>query len=84
VRVTKLETLLTEALTLPAVERARLALALLRSLDHAAGDSAEQISTAWTTELAQRLQDIREGKVALIDLDDVDAYVAEQLAAVRR
>jgi hypothetical protein len=35
-------------------------------------------------ELRSRLQDVREGKVELIDLDDVDAYVARQIAAVRQ
>ena len=79
-----MEKLLTEALALPEDERARLAHELLLSLDHAGTESAEQITGAWTSELTQRLQDIRGGKVELIDLDDVDAYVAQQIAAVRR
>jgi hypothetical protein len=34
--------------------------------------------------LLSRLQDVREGKVELIDLDDVDAHVAREIAAVRQ
>lgn len=82
--MTNAEKLLNEALTLPAGERMRLAYALLRSLTQEHSDDTGQVTAAWTAELGHRLQDIREGKVELIDLDEVDAYVGRQIAALRR
>jgi putative addiction module component (TIGR02574 family) len=82
--MTKLEKLMAEALALPADERTRLTHELLLSLDRESTESAEQSTAAWTAELRTRLQDVREGKVELIDLDDVDEYVAREIAAVRR
>jgi putative addiction module component (TIGR02574 family) len=82
--MTSMEKLLTEALALPEDERARLAHELLLSLDRESLESAEQSTAAWTAELKSRLQDVREGKVELIDLDEVDEYVAREIAAVRR
>jgi putative addiction module component (TIGR02574 family) len=82
--MTSMEKLLTEALALPEDERARLAHELLLSLDRESTESTEQSTAAWTAELRNRLQDVREGKVELIDLDEVDEYVAREIAAVRR
>jgi putative addiction module component (TIGR02574 family) len=79
-----LENLLAEALDLPEQERAHLAHELLRSLDQEGAESAEQVMSAWTDELARRLQDVRDGDVALVELDDVERHVAQRLAAVRR
>lgn len=79
-----LENLLAEALDLPEQERAQLAHELLRSLDQEGTESAEQVLSAWTDELSRRLQDVREGEVPLVELDDVERYVAHRLAAVRR
>lgn len=71
---------LAAALDLPEGDRARVAHELLRSLDPENDDAR----AAWTAELARRLQDVREGRAALDDLDQVDAYVEERLAAVRK
>ena len=79
-----LEDLLAKALALPEQERAHLAHELLRSLDEEGTESAEQALSAWTGELTRRLQDVRDGKVALVELDDVERYVTQRLAAVRR
>jgi putative addiction module component (TIGR02574 family) len=82
--MTTLEKLLPEALALPADERARLAHELLLSLDAREPGNAAQLTAARTAELKSRLQDVREGKVKLIDLDEVDEYVAQEIEAVRR
>lgn len=68
------------ALALPADERARLAHELLLSLD--AGDSEQDGQAIWTSELARRLREVREGTVELVDFDEVDAYVASKVAEV--
>ena len=78
------ENLLAEALDLPEHERAHLAHELLLSLDEEGTESAEQVLSAWTGELTRRLQDVREGKVPLVELDEVELHVAQRLAAVRR
>ncbi len=55
-----------EALNLPPGERARLAEALIASLDEDA-----EIERAWADEVARRLAEIRAGKVELIPAEDV-------------
>jgi hypothetical protein len=67
--MTSMERLLAEALVPPENERARLAHELLLSLDEERTENTEQLIAAWTAELANRLQDVREGKVELIDVD---------------
>lgn len=79
-----LESLLAEALELPEQERAQLAYELLRSLEQEGTASAEQVMSAWTDELARRLQDVRHHEVPLVELYDVERYVAQRLVAVRR
>jgi putative addiction module component (TIGR02574 family) len=54
-------------LTLPPLYRAMLAEHLLKSLD----EINPQVETAWETEIANRIQAIQEGEVALIPADEV-------------
>ena len=74
--------LLADALALPVEERIRLARALLMSLDE--DSTTDDVSPTWTAELSHRLEEVRAGTAELVDLDDVDAYVAEKLAAASR
>jgi len=57
-----------DALNLPRDERARLAEALITSLDEDA-----EVEHAWAEEVARRLADIRAGTVPLIPAEDVYA-----------
>lgn len=61
------ETLLEEALQLPARERAQVVDVLLQSLD--AADPA--IDTAWTNEALARLAAVREGRMKTVSADHV-------------
>jgi putative addiction module component (TIGR02574 family) len=59
-----------ELLSLPAEEREKLADELYDSLDEEeAGDPEWQ--SAWTKELQSRISDVEQGRVELIDGDDV-------------
>lgn len=66
------------AMQLPPSERARLASDLLHSLDDAEGDA--DATAAWTAELASRLDDVRAGRVELVDLDEVKRRMSERRA----
>ena len=57
-----------DALNLPRDERARLAEALITSLDEDA-----EVEHAWAEEVARRLAEIRAGTVELIPAEDVYA-----------
>ncbi len=57
------ERLLTDALALPDAERAALAAALIDSLDQSVDENAE---SAWSAEIAQRLQEIESGAVQCV------------------
>ena len=54
-------------LTLPPLYRAMLAEHLLKSLD----EINPEVQTAWETEIANRIQTIDEGEIALIPADEV-------------
>ncbi len=56
------------ALSLPLHERARLAQALLASLDE-----ADEIEQAWAEEAARRLEELRSGAVQAIPAEEVFA-----------
>ncbi len=71
------EKILAEALALDATSRARVAHELLRSLDQGEDEDAVE---AWTDELRRRLQEVRDGSVALEDWEDVRARLAERRA----
>lgn len=74
------EKVLEEALTLDDKDRARVAHELLQSLDGAdESDTAE----AWTDELRRRLQEIEDGTVELVGLDELKRRMAERRARRR-
>jgi putative addiction module component (TIGR02574 family) len=62
-----------EALRLPRRDRARLAEALLSSLDEDA-----DIEAAWAAEIERRMEDVRQGRVQLIDADEVLAELRQR------
>lgn len=72
--VDDIESLTAAVLALPREERARLVDVALTSF----GDPAP-LSPAWRAELERRGREIDEGKVELIDNDDVFAYVRARL-----
>lgn len=67
------DVLLDQALQLTDEERGRLAARLLQSLDPDDDNelSAEQWDDAWSAELDQRVREVREGTVELVDSDDL-------------
>jgi len=72
------EKVLSEALALPAGDRARVAQALLRSLDEGEDQDA---ADAWRDELRRRLEDVDQGRVTPLGLDEVKQRMAERRAA---
>lgn len=72
-----------ELLALPADDRARVALDLIRSLDKDEEPplTREEWEAAWHEELEKRAQDVREGRVELHDADEV---LAELRAKYKR
>jgi len=70
------------ALTLPTEERAKVASALLASLDDPA-DPAE-IHQAWTSEISSRVDDIVSGRVKTVPRAEVKAQLAADRAARQR
>jgi hypothetical protein len=67
------DVLLDQALQLSEGERGKLAARLLQSLDPDDDDelSPEQWDDAWSAELDQRVREVREGTVELIDGDEM-------------
>ena len=63
-----------EALRLPREERARLAEALISSLDE-----ESEIEKAWSAEIKRRVQDLRSGAVQSIPADEVFAELDDLL-----
>jgi putative addiction module component (TIGR02574 family) len=71
--------LLAEALRLTRVDRARVAEALLSSLE----ESDEEVATAWAAELERRSRDVAEGRVQTTSWDAARAEILEQRRASR-
>ena len=67
------ETVLEQALMLPAEQRGDLAAQLLQSLDSVAGDevAGPEWVAVWTAEIDRRVREWREGEVELTDGDHV-------------
>jgi putative addiction module component (TIGR02574 family) len=65
------------ALNLPAAERAELAHDPIASLD--AEDADPHADALWAAEVERRAREVADGKVALIDADEVHAEIAERL-----
>ncbi len=70
--------MLAEILRLPADERARLALALLRSLD---GEPEADAASAWDTEIERRGAEVDDGTAETMTLEDYQAHVRKRRAA---
>ncbi|MDZ7805364.1 addiction module protein [Thiohalophilus sp.] len=63
-----------EVFALPREDRARIALDLIRSLDKDDEPiSREEWEAAWSEEIRRRLEDIQEGRVELLDAEQVMA-----------
>ena len=62
--------LLSLAMALPTEQRAKLAQTLLRSLDDYSGDPNE-MAAAWVPELVRRSSEVADGKVELVDWEEV-------------
>lgn len=69
---------LTEILRLPAEERARLALELLRSLD---GEPDTDATAAWDAEIERRGEEVDAGTAETMTLDEYRAHVRARRAA---
>ena len=67
------------ALNLPAPERAELAHDLIASLDAEDGDP--RADALWAAEIERRAREVADGKVALIDADEVHAEIAQRIRA---
>ena len=65
-----------QAQNLPAKERARLALALIESLDQGEDIDAEDL---WLDEAERRLEDYRAGRVEAIPANEVFEIIAKKL-----
>lgn len=68
-----------ELLKLPADERQALADELYDSLDEPLDPAWER---AWSDEIARRVQDIADGKVQLVDADDMHDELREELQSL--
>lgn len=76
--------LLDRALKLPPEERALLAAALDASLgDEDEGSRDPEVRAAWRDEIARRVRELREGKVAPVPADQVHADALAAIARVR-
>lgn len=67
------------ALSLPAPERAALAHDLIASLD--AEDPDPSADALWAAEIERRAHEVADGKVTLIDADEVHAEIGRGLGA---
>ena len=70
--------MLAEMLKLPAEERARLALELIRSLD---GEPEEGVTEAWDAEIERRGAEVDAGTADTITLEEYRAHVRRRRAA---
>jgi putative addiction module component (TIGR02574 family) len=75
--------ILSELLRLPASDRARLALELIRSLDDTAADA--EAASAWDAEIERRGSDVDTGTAETMTFDEYRAHVRQRrLARARR
>lgn len=73
--------LLSEALTLPAEERADVAAELLASLDEQLPDDETVAETAWAREIERRARRVMAGETAGEPWDEVRGRIARGLAS---
>jgi putative addiction module component (TIGR02574 family) len=72
---------LADILRLPAEDRAKLALELLRSLD---GEPESGAAAAWDVEIERRAAEVESGKAETMTLEEYRAHVAHRRAARAR
>jgi putative addiction module component (TIGR02574 family) len=70
--------MLTDILRLPAEERARLAVELIRSLD---GDADPDAAQAWDAEIERRGSELESGTASTMSLDEYRAHIRARRAA---
>jgi putative addiction module component (TIGR02574 family) len=75
------EQILREALALPREDRARVAGALLESVQPEAAETLAEAEweAAWTVEIARRLRDLDEGRATSISLEEFRARMRARL-----
>jgi putative addiction module component (TIGR02574 family) len=75
--------LVTELLELPDEDRGALAALLWRSLEPDDGDelTGKEWEAVWAAEIDRRMREVAEGKVELVDGDQVDAEIRAMLDA---
>lgn len=71
-----------ELLKLSADERQELADTLYESLEDEPVDPAWE--SAWSDEIARRVQEIADGNVRLVDADDMHAELRDELLSTRK
>ena len=81
----ELETVLEQALQLTDDERSELIARLLRSLEPDDGEEVigDEWEAAWSTELDNRVRDIRDGSIELVNGDEAIARVRAAIAVAR-
>lgn len=70
------EELLAQVLQLPREDRARVAEALLSSLEE---QSDEEVAAAWARELDRRSREVAEGKVETVEWGSAQAQILDEL-----
>jgi putative addiction module component (TIGR02574 family) len=73
--------MLADILRLPAEDRAKLALELLRSLD---GEPESGVAEAWDAEIERRAAEVTSGKAETMTLDEYRGHVRRRRAARAR
>jgi putative addiction module component (TIGR02574 family) len=86
--VAQIRQILDQALDLPVAQRARVAEALLRSLDEEPPDDPDQVARAWGDEIERRVEEVRSGRVKTIPWSavkkDMDRAIKTAQARRRR
>ncbi len=74
-----MERILSEALELPAAERAELAHGLVTSLD---GPFDASAASVWDHEILRRLRNLEAGVVTIVDRDEFSRRMRERLSKI--
>lgn len=76
--MTAAETLLEQALRLPAPDRALVASGLLASLDEGADANRDDVERWWTAETERRVKQLDAGETKLVPMSEVVDHIAGQ------
>ncbi|MBX3471164.1 MAG: addiction module protein [Planctomycetes bacterium] len=82
--MTKLESLLHDALKLPADERGVLIQRLIESLEGPAGSADDDAEDVWAEVIARRIADLEAGRARIVDAKSAIGAAREELARRRR